>query len=131
MYKGGNLNAALNAALGRLGHTELTCVSDCGLPIPDGPQRVDLAYKLGSPPFLEVLEVLAGQMVVEKLIFAQEILDQNPGLFQSATALFPGIPWEVIPHQALKELTRDCRIVVRTGEATPYANVILQSGCIF
>jgi D-ribose pyranase len=36
-----------------------------------------------------------------------------------------------VTHAQLKELSRNARAVIRTGEATPYANVILYSGVIF
>ena len=125
------MNGPLNAVLGRMGHTDRLCVSDCGLPIPDQVPRIDLAYKWGEPPFLDVLQELAGQMVVERIFLAQESLDQNPALPQAVERLFPGVPWEAVPHEELKKMVRDCKAVVRTGESTPYANVILQSGCIF
>ena len=38
---------------------------------------------------------------------------------------------EFVPHTELKARTHDCKAVIRTGETTPYANIILQSGCIF
>ena len=34
-------------------------------------------------------------------------------------------------EQELKKLTKDCKAVIRSGETTPYSNIILQSGCIF
>ncbi|MBR6599629.1 MAG: D-ribose pyranase, partial [Oscillospiraceae bacterium] len=34
-------------------------------------------------------------------------------------------------HTQLKTLTKSCKAVIRTGETTPYANIILQAGCIF
>lgn len=42
-----------------------------------------------------------------------------------------GIEVEFVSHSQLKEKTKDCKAVIRTGETTPYANIILQSGCIF
>jgi len=38
---------------------------------------------------------------------------------------------QFVSHSQLKELTKNCKAVIRTGETTPYANIILQSGCIF
>ena len=38
---------------------------------------------------------------------------------------------EFVTHEKLKELARHARAVIRTGEATPFANVILYSGVIF
>ena len=38
---------------------------------------------------------------------------------------------EYVSHEELKKMTMDCKAVIRTGETTPYSNIILQSGCIF
>ena len=38
---------------------------------------------------------------------------------------------EYVTHEELKEQTKTCRAVIRTGETTPYANIILQSACLF
>lgn len=36
-----------------------------------------------------------------------------------------------IPHEEVKELSKDCKAVIRTGEFTPYSNIILKSGVLF
>lgn len=36
-----------------------------------------------------------------------------------------------ISHEELKEELKKCKAVIRTGEQTPYANVILRSGVVF
>ena len=63
---------------------------------------------------------------------AEQML-QNPKVLGEIEALFAGqaIEVEFVSHSELKILTCDCRAVIRTGETTPYANIILQSGCIF
>jgi D-ribose pyranase len=38
---------------------------------------------------------------------------------------------ETVSHEALKTMTQSARAVVRTGEFTPYANVVLASGVVF
>lgn len=40
-------------------------------------------------------------------------------------------PVDFVMHDRLKELSHQARGVIRTGEATPFANVILYSGVIF
>ena len=45
--------------------------------------------------------------------------------------LLGDIPGAYVTHERLKEYSHDVKAIIRTGEATPYANVILQSGCIF
>jgi D-ribose pyranase len=41
------------------------------------------------------------------------------------------IPIEVVSHESFKARTSDAKAVVRTGEFTPYANVILIAGVVF
>ena len=117
MKRYGILNSSIARVLAGMGHTDQIAVGDCGLPIPEGPERIDLALALGEPPFLRVLEAEA----------------QNPAVLAQVEQLFAGrgAAVEFVPHSALKEMTRRCKAVIRTGEATPYANIILQSGCIF
>jgi D-ribose pyranase len=133
MKKAGILNSDISRVLSYMGHTDLICVGDCGLPIPDEVERIDLSLKFGVPGFMETLEVVVNDMKVEKIVLAEEIKTQNPKVLGEIEALFAGqeIEVEFMSHTELKALTRDCKAVIRTGEITPYANIILQSGCIF
>ena len=133
MKKAGILNADISRVLSYMGHTDCIAVGDCGLPIPDEVERIDLALKFGVPTFMETLETVVGDMKVEKIVLAQEIKTQNPKVLAEVEALFAGQNIEVqfVSHAELKALTHDCKAVIRTGETTPYANIILQSGCIF
>ena len=133
MKKAGILNSDISRVLSYMGHTDLICVGDCGLPIPDEVERIDLSLKFGVPGFMETLEVVVNDMKVEKIVLAEEIKTQNPKVLGEIEELFAGqeIEVEFMSHTELKALTRDCKAVIRTGEITPYANIILQSGCIF
>ena len=133
MKKAGILNSDISRVLSYMGHTDLICVGDCGLPIPDEVERIDLSLKFGVPGFMETLEVVVNDLKGEKIVLAEEIKTQNPKVLGEIEALFAGqeIEVEFMSHAELKALTRDCKAVIRTGEITPYANIILQSGCIF
>ena len=56
MYHGGVLNGEINRILGNLRHTDRICIADCGLPLPEGVEVVDLCVRLGQPSFLDVLK---------------------------------------------------------------------------
>lgn len=137
MKRHGILNSDIARVLSCMGHTDRLCIGDCGLPIPDGTQRIDLALRFGQPSFLETLQEVAGDMKIEKIILAEEIKEKNPRQLKAVTDFFkqqetgfePEI--EYISHAKLKELTKGCKAVIRTGETTPFSNIILQSGCIF
>ncbi|WP_127360429.1 D-ribose pyranase [Actinacidiphila soli] len=129
MKKAGILNRHLSGALAVLGHTDLVVVCDAGLPIPEGPIVVDLAFRAGTPSFAEVFEGLLDELVVEGAVAATEIRDANPGAAALLDDRFPEL--ELVPHEEFKARTRAARLVVRTGEARPYANVILRCGVPF
>lgn len=133
MKKNGILNSEISRVLSYMGHTDWIAIGDCGLPIPDEVERIDLALTFGEPGFMKTLEVVAGDMKVEKIILAEEIVDQNPNVLKQIQDYFDGqnVEVEFVSHVELKAKTHECKAVIRTGETTPYANIILQSGCIF
>ena len=133
MKRAGILNSDISRVLSYLGHTDCICVGDCGLPIPDEVERIDLALAFGEPTFMRTLELVVADMKVEKIVLAEEIKTQNPEVLKQVEALFAGqnVEVEFVSHVELKEKTWDCKAVIRTGEVTPYANIILQAGCIF
>ncbi|MFI1961507.1 D-ribose pyranase [Streptomyces althioticus] len=129
MKKHGILNRHLSGALAELGHTDGVLVCDAGMPIPDGPRVVDLAFRAGVPSFAEVLEGLLGELAVEGATAAEEVRDANPAAASVMAGHFPDLAY--VPHERLKQLTSGARLVVRTGEASPYANVLLRCGVFF
>ncbi|WP_026973027.1 D-ribose pyranase [Aliagarivorans marinus] len=139
MKKGQMLNAPLSSVVASLGHTDQLAVADAGLPIPEGPQRIDLALKRGSPDFLSVLEVLLLDVQVERVWLADEIKEHNPEMLAQLVALLQQageaqgqiIEIAFVSHEQFKLQTHTCKAVVRSGECSPYANVILQSGVAF
>ena len=133
MKKQGILNSDISRVLSYMGHTDLIAIGDCGLPIPDEVERIDLALTFGVPTFMDTLKVVKQDMKIEKIILAEEIKTANPKVLSEIEELFKGedIEVEYVTHTELKNITKDCKAVIRTGETTPYANIILQSGCIF
>ncbi|WP_320776155.1 D-ribose pyranase [Streptomyces sp. CRN 30] len=129
MKKAGILNRHLAGALAELGHGDGVLVCDAGMPIPDGPRVVDLAFRAGVPSFAEVLEGLLEELVVEGGTAATEVREANPEASALLDARVPAL--EAVPHERLKDLSRNARLVVRTGEARPYANVLLRCGVFF
>lgn len=131
MKKNGILNSDISRVLSYMGHTDRLCIGDCGLPIPETTERIDLALSFNNPTFMDTLKEVVKDMKVEKIILAEEIKDKNPKQNEAILELFKGIEVEYVPHTELKYLSGDCKAVIRTGETTPYSNIILQSGCIF
>ena len=133
MKRQGILNSDISRVLSYMGHTDCIAIGDCGLPIPDEVERIDLALTFGVPTFMDTLKVVKQDMKIEKIVLAEEIKTANPKVLAEIEKLFKGedIEVEYVTHVELKKQTKDCKAVIRTGETTPYANIILQSGCIF
>ena len=131
MRKNGILNQEILKATGSLGHTDHLVICDAGLPIPLGVQRIDLTVVRGLPRFLDVLKPVMAEIVGEKIILATEIKKASPELLAQIRELAGAIPIDFVSHVEFKRLTRDAKAVIRTGEHTPYSNIILQSGVDF
>jgi D-ribose pyranase len=128
MKRFGIINAPLAGRLARLGHTDLVVVADAGLPVPAHVPVVDLAVVYGVPRFTDVLGPLLAELVVEAAWMATEA-DRSPaGAWIDDALAFPA---ERVEHADLKAMAHEARVVVRTGEATPYANVVLRCGVPF
>jgi D-ribose pyranase len=130
MKKQGILNAALSNTLASMGHTDLLVVADAGLPIPAGVPVIDLAVRCGVPSFADVLTAVANELQVEQIVVASEGQQTGDPLPEVAE-LFPDVPVTSCPHEEFKQRTARARAVVRTGECTPYHNIILQAGVVF
>lgn len=126
MKKSGILNAQLAGALARLGHTDLLVVCDSGFPVPSGPEVVDLAFQFGVPRFQTVLDGLLEELVIEGSIAASEVREESPQVHDMLEDKLPDLG--LISHDDLKRMSRNAKLVVRTGEATPFSNVILRCG---
>ncbi|MCR6789245.1 MULTISPECIES: D-ribose pyranase [Bacillus cereus group] len=131
MKKHGVLNSEIASILASLGHTDTIVIADCGLPIPDGVKRIDLAVEIGKPSFLEVLQVVADDMVIEKVTLAEEVIINNAEVNKEIEQKLIEPAFEYVSHEQFKEHTKKAKAIIRTGEATPYANVILHAGVIF
>ncbi|ENZ5483533.1 D-ribose pyranase [Serratia marcescens BIDMC 44] len=139
MKKGVLLNSDVSAAIARLGHTDQLTLCDAGLPIPAATQRIDLALTQGVPTFMQVFAAVTQEMQVESAILAEEIVKQNPSLHEALLAELTAlgqrqgntISVRYISHQAFKAQTEHSRAVIRSGECSPYANLILCAGVTF
>ncbi|MBW1215683.1 D-ribose pyranase [Pantoea allii] len=139
MKKGRLLNAELSHVIARLGHTDTLTIADAGLPIPAGPQRIDLALTPGTPGFMQVVEAVTLEMQVESAFIAEEIKRHNPQLHSELIAVLDAlqqhqgntITTRYISHEQFKQQTQRSQAVIRSGECSPFANVILSAGVTF
>ncbi|MEQ9763109.1 D-ribose pyranase [Streptococcus sp. ZJ151] len=129
MKKHGLLNSNLAKIAADLGHTDRVCIGDLGLPVPPKVIKIDLALRHGLPTFQDVLDNYLDNILVEKVILAEEIKTENPKQLEVILEkLDSSVEIQYISHEELKELNKGVKAVIRTGEDTPYSNIILQSG---
>ena len=132
MKKLGHLNRDIARVLAGMGHTDSLVIADCGLPIPPGVECIDLALALGEPGFARVLETVLADFQCERAVFAEECRSHNPAVLALADGMAAhGIALDFVSHEQFKQCCQQARVIIRTGECTPYANVILHSGVIF
>ncbi|QHE53916.1 D-ribose pyranase [Pontibacillus sp. HMF3514] len=131
MKKHGVLNRDIAAILARLGHTDKVVIADCGLPIPEETPCIDVSIKQGYPRFGTVLEAILEDMEVESMTLANEIKAYNESLYEQIRETYKEIPISYQSHEELKDELKQAKAIIRTGENTPFANVILQAGVIF
>ncbi|WP_300380052.1 D-ribose pyranase [Clostridium sp.] len=125
------LNSDLSSVISKMGHTDMIAIGDCGLPIPKEIERIDLALINGVPTFIDTLKVTLMELQVEEVLIAKETMEVSPSLFEEIKKVIGDVKITFISHEDLKNDLRKCRAVVRTGEQTPYANIILKSGVVF
>jgi D-ribose pyranase len=121
------LNPQLSRVIAEMGHMDLPVIADAGLPLPMGVERIDLSLKPGVPGFIETLETVLTELAIEGATVAEEMRSFSPDEHARIEKRI-GLELAHLPHVQFKELTRKARAVVRTGECTPYCNIILQAG---
>ncbi|WP_314868476.1 D-ribose pyranase [Aggregatibacter kilianii] len=139
MKKTAILNAGLSHCIATLGHTDGLTLCDAGLPIPHDIERIDLALTPNIPTFLDCLNAILSEMFVERVLLAQEIKLKNPQILTALLARLTEleqqqgnqISVEYVSHEAFKQATKHSKAIVRSGECSPYANIILYSGVPF
>jgi len=131
MKKTALLHAELSATIARMGHGDLLVIGDAGLPVPPGVPCIDLALTADIPRMADVLRVVLQEMQVESALLADEFAPRNPAVHADVTSLLGAVPVQTVTHETLKLRSAQAKAVVRSGEFSPYANVVLRSGVVF
>lgn len=131
MKKIGILNSGISEVISKMGHTDMLAIGDSGLPIPDSTRRIDLALAKDIPTFIDTLKVVLTELQVEEIVVARETIDVSAELYKQIENICGEVKITVITHEELKKELSNCKAVIRTGEQTPYANIILKSGVVF
>lgn len=131
MKKRGIINIQLAGFIAGLGHKDTFVIGDAGLPIPKDIPIVDLALCGGVPSFVQVLKAVLEEVEVEYYCLAEEITTYNQGIYEVIQSSLQEVSFEMVPHVQFKEATKNVKFAIRTGEFTPYPNIILRAGVAF
>lgn len=131
MKKTDILNSEISEVIAKMGHTDMLAIADSGLPIPKDVRRIDIALTKNIPSFIDTLKVVLSELCVEEIIIADEIMEKNNKVYEQIQNIMGNIKVSTMPHEEFKKQLIKCRAVIRTGEHSPYANIILKSGVTF
>jgi D-ribose pyranase len=121
------LNREVSRAIADLGHRDLLVLADAGHAIPRGADRIDLALRPGQPPMIDVLETVLTELRVEAFIVCREMEIESPGLLEAYARVLPDAERVVVEYAEFRQLVESAKSVIRTGECSPFANVILMA----
>lgn len=125
----GIINRGIAKIISEQGHQDLLMVCDAGFAIPKNIEVIDISLKENSPMVIDTLVVLKKYFSIEKMILAKQTQETNPTFFKNLTETFDdNIEIEIMNHKELKVVSQNVKAVIRTGDFTAYANVILVSG---
>jgi D-ribose pyranase len=125
------LNSDISRVISQMGHTDSIAIGDSGLPIPSSTERIDLAIIKNLPTFMDTLKAVLTELQIEEVEIARETKEVSPQVYEAIVKKIGNVKITWISHEELKENLKKCKAVVRTGEQTPYANIILKSGVVF
>lgn len=125
------INSELSTAIAGMGHMDWLSIGDAGMPVPMGTKKIDLALTKEIPSFMDVLKNVLAELEVQKIYLADEIKTKNPDQLKAIKEVLPNVEIEYMPHSELKKDLGKCHAFVRTGEMTPFSNIILESGVTF
>ncbi|GFO50939.1 D-ribose pyranase [Lactococcus garvieae] len=125
------INSDISRVIAQMGHFDKLSIGDAGMPVPKGTEKIDLAVDKGIPSFMDVLNNVLEELEVQKVYLAEEIKENNPQILAQITDCLPDTPVEFIPHSDMKAELNNCHAFIRTGEMTPYANILLESNVVF
>ncbi|MGC4191680.1 MAG: D-ribose pyranase [Thermomicrobiales bacterium] len=128
MKRSGILHPGINHLLASTGHTAYFTVCDRGFPVPQEPERIDLALVDGIPTVLDVLKAVNAEFVIDRVLVAEEALTVSPEWIADLRSVLGEIPLQTVSHLELKRLSHEGRGTIRTADTALYANIIVISG---
>ena len=129
MLKTGIVNPHVLSLLARVRHTNWLVIADRGFPFWPQIETVDLSLVDDVPTVVQVLAAIRPNFVIGQAWMAQEFLKHNgPDKRRAFDEVLAGVSISYEPHVQFKRRVPQAIGLIRTGEATLYSNVILESG---
>lgn len=128
MLRSGILNPQINTLLAHFRHTNIIVITDRGFPFFPRIETVDISLVDGLPTVMDVLKAVAAGCVIGHAWMAEEFLRVNGSdASTSYREVLPGAEIRFEPHGDFKRRVPEAIGLIRTGDITPYANIILES----
>ena len=129
MINSGILNPRILSLLARVRHTNALVIADRGFPFWPQIETVDISVVDDLPMVLQVLAAVRGNFNATQAFMAREFQKNNSAATRAAFAKgLAGIPTKFEPHAQFKKRVPNAIGLIRTGDTTQYANMILISG---
>jgi D-ribose pyranase len=128
MLKTGILNPQITSLLARVRHTNALVITDRGFPCWPGVETIDISLVDNVPTVLEVVRAVRANWEGRQAWIASEFFSANDAKTQAEfAAALEGLSVSHEPHCELKRRVPAAIGIIRTGDATPFGNVILES----
>jgi D-ribose pyranase len=128
MLKTAILNPHLLDLLARVRHTNTLVIADWAFPFWPEIETVDISLTHGIPTVLDVLDLLTPVFKIGRIWQADEFVATNtPEAVARFANSFGEIPLTREAHLDFKKRVPHAIGLIRTGDPTPYGNLILES----
>ena len=128
MLIGGILNPAINSLLCRVRHTNTLVIADRGFPYWPEIETIDISLVDDIPRVMDVLLAIKENYSIGRVYVAQQFLTVNtPATISALDNALLGVPITYEPHDELKKRVPKAIGLIRTGDTTQYANLIIES----
>jgi len=127
MRKGKLLNSNINRVLGNMGAQDCITLSNIEMSIPDFNEKIDLALQLGTPSLIETLEVVLNEYNAGIVVIPEEIKEDDPELLKAILNMVSEDRVQYVSYMQFRKRSERSKAVVRTGEVSKYACILLES----
>src|SRR5277367_4295797 len=129
MINSGILNPQILALLARIRHTNALVIADRGFPFWPMIETVDISLVDDVPTVLQLIAAVRANHNFTQAYMAREFQKNNFKTVQEKFAkALRRVQTKFEPHVQFKKRVPHAVGLVRTGDTTPFANVILVSG---